>query len=201
MNRWTGFYSEDPRVLSAPRSLCSEYAAVEFKKLNCHSILDLGCGVGRDSFYLSSQGFKVFALDSAFTGLSKANGQSTIKQAATCHFVQADALSLPFPDSFFDGVYCFGLLHEFLPPGCDQAVEQALKEVSRALKDQGILVLSVLAGDPLAGLPHVRLFTEEMTNFGAYGLKCQERTKCNDIGCTGSKDYQIWRGLYQKELK
>jgi len=201
MNRWTGFYAEDPRVLSAPSSLCSQHAAVQFKKLNCHSILDLGCGVGRDSFYLASQGFNVFSLDSAYTGLVKAQSLVPDDHSVKCRLIHGDALTLPFPDACFDGIYCFGLLHEFLPPDCDQAVEQALKEVSRALKDQGILVLSVLAGDPTAGLPHVRLFTREMTNFEAYGLKCLEITKSPDIGCTGSKDYLIWRGLYQKELK
>ncbi|MDO9392093.1 MAG: class I SAM-dependent methyltransferase [bacterium] len=201
MNRWTGFYSEDPRVLSAPRSLCSEYAAVEFKKLNCHSILDLGCGVGRDSFYLASQGLNVFSMDSAYTGLSKAQSLVPACQAGKSRLIQGDALSLPFSDACFDGIYCFGLLHEFLPPDCDQAVEQVLKEASRVLRDQGLLVLAVLAGDPTAGLPHVSLFTREMTNFEAYCLKCLEINKYYDIGCTGSNDYLIWRGLYKKVLK
>lgn len=41
MNRWTGFYVEDPRVLSATRSICSEYAASKFREHDCSSILDL----------------------------------------------------------------------------------------------------------------------------------------------------------------
>ena len=69
------------------------------------------------------------------------------------------------------------------------------------LRDHHLLVMSVLAGDHMAGLPHVRLFTREMTNFEAYGLKCLEMTKYHDTGCTGSKDYLVWRGLYQKVLK
>ncbi|MHB8157164.1 MAG: class I SAM-dependent methyltransferase [Desulfocucumaceae bacterium] len=198
MNRWTGFYAEDPRVLSAPRSLCSEYAASKFRKHDCSSILNLGCGVGRDSFYLASQGLNVFSLDSAYTGLVKAQSLVPADHANKCRLIQGDALSLPFSDACFDGIYCFGLLHEFLPPDCDQAVEKVLSEASRVLRPQGLLILAVLAGDPTAGLPHVRLFTQEMTNFETYGLKCLETTKYHDIGCTGSNDYLIWRGLYQK---
>ncbi len=201
MNRWTGFYAEDPRVLSAPRSLCSEYAAVEFKKLNCRFILDLGCGVGRDSFYLASEGFNVFSLDSAYTGLVKAQSLVPTDRGVKFRLIHGDALALPFPDACFDGIYCFGLLHEFLPPDCDQAVEQVIKEASRLLRNQGLLVLAVLAGDPTAGLPHVRLFTRKMTNFEDYGLKCMEITKYHDIGCTGSNNYLVWRGLYQKIIK
>jgi len=201
MNRWTNFYTEDPRVLSAPRSLCSEYAASEFRKHDCSSILDLGCGVGRDSFYLASQGLNVISLDSAYTGLFKAQSLVPADYSIKCRLIRGDALMLPFPNACFDGIYCFGLLHEFLPPDCDQAVEQVLKEAFRVLRDQGLLVLAVLAGDPTAGLPHVRLFTREMTNFEAYGLKCLAITKYRDIGCTGSNDYLIWRGLYKKVIK
>lgn len=122
-------------------------------------------------------------------------------QVNKCPLIQGDALALPFPDACFDGIYCFGLLHEFLPPDCDQTVGKVLSEAIRVLKDPGLLILAVLAGDPTAGLPHVRLFTREMTNFEAYDLKCLEITKYHDIGCTGSNDYIVWRVLYQKELK
>ncbi len=201
MNRWTGFYAEDPRVLSAPRSLCSEYATSNFRKHDCSSILDLGCGVGRDSFYLASHGLNVFSIDSAYTGLVKAQSLVPAGQAGKCRLIQGNALALPFTNACFDGIYCFGLLHEFLPPDCDQAVAKVLSEASRVLRDHGLLILAVLAGDPTAGLPHVRLFTREMTNFEAYGLKCLEIIKYHDIGCTGSNDYLVWRGLYQKVLK
>ena len=94
MNRWTGFYAEDPRVLSAPRSLCSEYAATKFRKHDCSSILDLGCGVGRDSFYLASQGLNVFSIDSAYTGLVKAQSLVSTGYANKCRLIQGDALAL-----------------------------------------------------------------------------------------------------------
>lgn len=135
MNRWTDLYAEDPRVLSVPRSLCSEYATSKFRKHDCSSILDLGCGVGRDSSYLASQGLNVFSVDSAYTGLVKAQSLVPTGQAGKYCLIQGDALALPFPDACFDGIYCFGLLHEFLPPDCDQTPwERSFQRLSGCLK-------------------------------------------------------------------
>ena len=53
------------------RSLCSDYDDAQFKKLNCHSILDLGCGVGRDFFYLASHGSLSFPWIRPIPALSK----------------------------------------------------------------------------------------------------------------------------------
>jgi len=197
-NRWDVFYNEDLRVTSAPHTLCAEYAAEKFKHHGCAAILDLGCGLGRDSIYLASAGFRVTALEYSLTGLIKAKNRVFPARPLDISLLQADSTVLPFPEDCFDGIYCFGLLHEFLPPDADQLVASTLNEVSRVLKNGGQLVLTVLAGEPLAGLPYVRLFTEEMVDFSEYDLECREKTKYSDIGCTGSTDYVVWRCLYQK---
>lgn len=55
MTRWQQLYSEkEEQVLSAPASLSAQYAAQVFARRGKRLILDLGCGAGRDSVYLSA---------------------------------------------------------------------------------------------------------------------------------------------------
>lgn len=76
-------------------------------------ILDLGCGSGfssslwLDSEYWSGEAMWVgvdisLAIDVA---------QDCLNHISNTHFVQADALSLPFPDASFDAVFSEGVLH------------------------------------------------------------------------------------------
>jgi ubiquinone/menaquinone biosynthesis C-methylase UbiE len=113
--------------------------------------------------------------------------------------MQADAHQLPCSPSSFDGVYCFGLLHEFTGPSAVEDVNSVMKEVARVLRPKGKLVLAVLAGEPDQGLPHVRLFNEAMLDKATGKLTCLEKRIVNDIGCTGSSDYRVWRGAYVKQ--
>ena len=57
MTRWQKFYIEDERVRNAPPTLCSVHAAQIFSRNQKRKILDLGCGIGRDSYYFMDMGF------------------------------------------------------------------------------------------------------------------------------------------------
>ena len=59
LTRWDKWYSQDnlsqdERILAAPPSLCAHNAATEFLSRGKLHILDLACGVGRDTFYLEN---------------------------------------------------------------------------------------------------------------------------------------------------
>jgi SAM-dependent methyltransferase len=70
------------------------------------SVLELGCGPGRDVAAMQERGLKVVGLDLSFGLLCQA---PTITQGS---LVQADMRSLPFPSHQFDGVWlCASLLH------------------------------------------------------------------------------------------
>jgi ubiquinone/menaquinone biosynthesis C-methylase UbiE len=108
-----------------------------------------------------------------------------------------DARRLPFPDGAFDGVYCFGLLQEFVGPDWEAAVATVMAEIGRVLAPAGLLVLAVLAGDP-AGLPQVHLFSEQDLTAVIGGFTPCQRDSYADRGCTGREDHSLWYAVLGK---
>jgi ubiquinone/menaquinone biosynthesis C-methylase UbiE len=202
VTRWDAWFTDenlaqDKRILSAPQSQSAEQAARAFLARKKRLILDLACGVGRDTFYLESYGLVVVGVDASLNGLRVAH-RLRAEQGAASELVLADARYLPFRDGSFEGVYCFGLLHEFTGEGRDEAVDKLINELGRASDEGGVLVLTALAGEPEAGLPAVQLHTREMFENATAGLEATEIKQCDDVGCTGSADYCIWYGLFEK---
>ena len=200
MTRWNEFYREDERVLSAPPTACVHRAAELFLEHSCRSILDPGCGVGRDAFYLSDKGLFVVGADLSESGLAIA---SSLRRQRTARpvFVKADARSLPFLDESFQGVYCFGLLHEFTGETRDEDIRLVTREAYRVLEADGVLVLAVLSGKPQEGLPHVYLHTEQMFDAATSAFELLEKREYLDVGCTGKQDYRIWYGAFTKQAR
>jgi ubiquinone/menaquinone biosynthesis C-methylase UbiE len=200
--RWEEWFSEgnlrdDPRILAAPHSHSVENAAAAFLSRGTRRILDLACGVGRDTLHLAGRGLSVIGVDAALNGLRIAKDRHA-KRGLGSGFAAADARCLPFRDRSFDGVYCFGLLHEFAGERKGRDVAEVMAEIERVLPAGGLLVLTVLAGDPEAGLPAVQLFTREMFDQATNGWRPVEVRPCDDIGCTNRPDYHIWYGVFEK---
>lgn len=97
-------------------------------------ILELGCGTGHWSEFLSSKGFKVIALDISEAMLSKAR----LKDIKNVEFRKADAAALPFPDESFGMVVSITML-EFVDD-----LEKVLKEIYRVLKPGGLFIAGCL---------------------------------------------------------
>jgi SAM-dependent methyltransferase len=116
LTRWDKWYAQDnldkdARILAAPPSLCAQNAAREFLSRGKRRVLDLACGVGRDTFYLVERGLDVTGVDASLNGL-RAASQIRLKHNLSAVLTAADARRLPFKAGSFEGVYCFGLLHE-----------------------------------------------------------------------------------------
>src|SRR4030042_4125069 len=197
MNRWERFFVEDRRVESAPPTQFVRDAAAVLAVAGAHKILDLGCGVGRDTFYLADQRFDVTGVDSADSGLEIAR-RLAAGRTNPPRFEKADARKLPFPAASFDAVYCFGLLHEFTDATAEQDVAAVMCEIVRVLRPSGLLALAALAGDPKEGLPHVRLFTEEMFESVTSVFRLIQKRVCYDVGCTGKATYLVWSGIFRR---
>jgi ubiquinone/menaquinone biosynthesis C-methylase UbiE len=197
VTRWEKFFREDQTIASVGPSDCARVAAIEFKDRAASTLLDLGCGAGRDSIFLAEQGLSVIAVDAAPAGLEIARRLNSQK-AARVECIEADARQLPFADFRFDGVYCFGLLHEFTGEAREADVMRVMTEIRRVLKPGGLLMLGVLAGEPNAGLPEVCLFSEAMYDGATAAFKMISKCRVEDLGCTGKRDYVIWRGLFER---
>lgn len=77
------------------------------------TVLDAGCGGGRNSFWLLKNGFDVFAVDidadaiEAIRDLAKRLAPTLSEE----HFQVASMESLPFADESFDWVICNAVMH------------------------------------------------------------------------------------------
>jgi ubiquinone/menaquinone biosynthesis C-methylase UbiE len=197
ISRWQQFYLDDPELVEIPASACAHLAAEIFAENNCHSILDLGCGTGRDAAYIADSGTQVIGLDAARSGLLLYQ-KRIVDSGFKISLIESDSRVLPFADMYFDGVYCFGLLHEFVGESAGEDVNQTLKEARRVLKPTGAVVIAVSAGDPEKGLPHVQNFSEEMFDTAMSDFRCIEKKVYDDLGCTGRSDYKVWFGHFVK---
>ncbi|MFS8204503.1 class I SAM-dependent methyltransferase [Streptomyces sp. CWNU-52B] len=102
------------------------------------SLLDVGCGHGRDAEYLSSLGHLVYGIDRSEKLLRMAR-----ERVPKSHFAQGDARALPFRDESFDGLWMNAVLHHLIPPH----MRQSLAECHRVLKASGLLFISVHLDD------------------------------------------------------
>ena len=95
-------------------------------------VLDLGCGSGRASKLLLSNGHNVFGLEVSETALRKARRVEGAKG-----WVQASCDGpLPFAEKSFDAVYCAEVIEHLIDP------QTVLTECHRILKPSGILFLT-----------------------------------------------------------
>jgi len=96
------------------------------------TILDLGCGPGRDLIALTRLGHRAIGLDgaAAFAAMARA--------ASGCEVWQQDFLNLQLPPAHFDGVFANASL--FHVPG--QELPRVLKQLHATLKPGGVLFSS-----------------------------------------------------------
>jgi len=98
-------------------------------------VLDVGCGSGVHASHLAGVGVGVVGLDRSFDMLRAARRSPARK--ALRQFARADAHHVPCRSGRFDGVVSLGVLDYLDSP------EAALAECRRALKPQGIAIVTL----------------------------------------------------------
>jgi len=78
-------------------------------------VLDIGCGLGRHTVYLSGRGCEVTATDNAPAAISACR-QNLEQAGLRANVLALDMRELPFPDGHFDGVVSTQVIHH-----CDRA--------------------------------------------------------------------------------
>jgi ubiquinone/menaquinone biosynthesis C-methylase UbiE len=101
------------------------------------SVLDAGCGSGRDTNYLTEQGYQTTGLDISHGLLAEAT-----KRFPDSTFIEGNLLDLPFANETFDGVWSHASLVHL---ETENDVRRALAEFSRVMKPGGVLHLLVKA--------------------------------------------------------
>lgn len=106
------------------------------------SILDLGCGPGRDLRYFRSLGHDVVGLDGSKEFVAMA------RSCAGCEVLHQDFLAMSLPEKRFDGVFANAAL--FHVPS--QELPRVLLELFATLKSRGVLFCSNPRGNNEEGL-------------------------------------------------
>jgi ubiquinone/menaquinone biosynthesis C-methylase UbiE len=95
------------------------------------TVLELGCGIGMDTFSMAKKGLNVTALDLTEVGVRTAKNRF-INNKISGSFLAGNAEMLPIKDNSFDYVYSFGVLHHAAN------TEKTITEVYRVLRSGGI---------------------------------------------------------------
>lgn len=101
------------------------------------TILDLGCGPGRDINFFVKQGFKCSGID-----LSKETLTIAQKNCPDSEFFMMDMIDLQFQTNSFAGLWSCGSFYHLTK----EEGNRALKEFNRVLKPGGIFFLAVKKG-------------------------------------------------------
>src|ERR1700730_16635220 len=107
-----------------------------------YSILDLGCGPGRDLRYFRSLGHDVVGLDGSTEFVAMARSYSE------CEVLQQDFLAMALPERRFDGIFGNSILFQ----GPSQGLPKVLGEPSETLPSRGVLFCSNPRGNNEEGL-------------------------------------------------
>lgn len=110
-----------------------------FKKNKVKRVLDLGCGAGRNTWYLANHGFEVYGLDNAPTGL-KILKKALQERGLKAELRVGDAFTkLPYVDNFFDAVISVQVMQHAKEP----TIIKAIKEIIRVVKPNGLIFITL----------------------------------------------------------
>ncbi|MFX0168398.1 MAG: class I SAM-dependent methyltransferase [Candidatus Hodarchaeota archaeon] len=127
-----GYFLHEPIQREMPR--ITQHLRIQ----GVHRVLDLGCGSGRHTAYLAKEGFAVFALDIAPSGLS-ATLRKLATERLTGYVLLADIRQLPFGAELFDAIISVRVIHH----NRIALIHQTVEEMWRVLTPHGLVWVTV----------------------------------------------------------
>ncbi|MBE3092521.1 MAG: class I SAM-dependent methyltransferase [Actinobacteria bacterium] len=112
--------------------------ALKWKEGNLNTVLDLGCGIGRNALYMARTGFNVHAFDLSKEGLSQLSKEAKL-QNLNIQIKIGDMLNLPYSNNFFD---CLLAFHSIYHTDYD-GLKRVISEIYRVLKKNGEIYVTL----------------------------------------------------------
>lgn len=116
----------------------SKYLDEFIAKLSGKKLLDMGCGSGTNTAYLSKKGFDIVGIDASVNMLRLAR-----KFYPAIKFEEQDILRTSFKENLFDGIVLAYVINHFNQDG----LVLLKKEINRILKKDGLLFVSAHVGN------------------------------------------------------
>lgn len=142
------FYARNAARLAVDHSLVdpSYFDRLDQAFANATTVLDVGCGTGRDTLHLLNRGKNAVGIDASPEMLAEADALLRRRGFSTSDRLFDGSLPRlePVADASFDGVLCTGVLMH-LPEEC---IFDAVYGLKRVLRSGGILLVSIPEARP-----------------------------------------------------
>ncbi|NTU60581.1 MAG: methyltransferase domain-containing protein, partial [Deltaproteobacteria bacterium] len=139
---WSETYDANPDFFGEGPSELALGALERFRREGVETVLELGCGQGRDTLLFARAGLRVTALDYSETAVRTVDAEARDDELSSLVVARVHDLRepLPFADASFDACFAHMLLCMELTTA---EVAFVLGEVRRVLKPGGLAVYSV----------------------------------------------------------
>jgi SAM-dependent methyltransferase len=138
-NVWNETFKERGKVFTKPQEDIQKIVKL-FKNHNVKRVLDLGCGSGRHLVFLAKNGFDVYGIDMAKSGI-KISKNWLDKEGLKANLRVGDIYKkLPYKNNFFDAIVSTQTLHHEKIG----KIRNLIKEIERILKTNGLIFITVL---------------------------------------------------------
>lgn len=154
-------------------------------------ILDLGCGSGAASWYVSREGFSAYGIDGSASAIARAQARFK-NEGLAASFTTGDMAALPYPPAFFDAVIDICAIQH----NASENAQKILGEVFRVLKPGGKIFSMLISSqsrfapdtNPFEGKGFVQLYTEDAvrTVFAPFKNLGIDTSTYTDLGNTVS---------------
>jgi SAM-dependent methyltransferase len=140
--QWDNTYQNTQDFFGKEPSELATSALPTLKDHDVRTVLELGCGQGRDTWYFARNGMAVTAMDYSESGIcqmQEAAKRGNLDEAVTAKAHDARE-PLPFPDGSFDAIYSHMF---FTMEFTEEEVSMMLDDCRRVLRPGGLNIFSV----------------------------------------------------------
>lgn len=134
-------YKDNPNFCGARPNKLLLKIVKQFK--DGRNFLDLGCGQGRDSFFMAKNGFNVTAVDNSKVGINQIKNLSDQNKIKNIHAICQSIKTFPIERNKFNIINCFNSL-QFLYKN-DSLKTIAL--IKKNLAPKGIVIIASFTSD------------------------------------------------------